>query len=358
MAPVAKSLSTSLALRPVLVSTGQHTELLSQAFAAFDLVPDVELSVMTAGQSPSKTAARILDRMSPVLEQNDPVAVLVQGDTTTALAAGLAAYYHQIPLGHVEAGLRTFDLEHPFPEEGHRQLIDRVCRWCFAPTPAAKANLLRENIPTERISVTGNTGIDAMLDLLDRLPQDPPSEPFVLVTLHRRESFGNPLEAIVGGLIDFLDATPGAKAVWPTHPNPGVASAIARSSGSNRLSLRPPQDYPAFVKLLSSCRLVLTDSGGVQEEAPSLGKRVLVARETTERPEAVETGQNRLIGRDRSRVAAELSRAWAEPPYSGPVPVTNPYGDGRAAERIVSILHAELPRSVFDGSTHGVRVGP
>jgi UDP-N-acetylglucosamine 2-epimerase (non-hydrolysing) len=284
-------------------------------------------------------AAKVLDELSPVLASDSPAAVLVQGDTTTALAGALAAYYHQIPVGHVEAGLRTHDLDHPFPEEGNRQLVDRLCRWCFAPTSEAQENLLRENIPGGRIQVTGNTGIDALFDVLRRTPLPTATDPYVLVTLHRRESFGPPMRDIVGGLTDFLSTTPSARVVWPVHPNPALAELLgATSHVSDRLTLLPPRDYSGFVGLMAGCRLILTDSGGVQEEAPSLGKRVLVARETTERPEAVASGQNRLIGRTRGRVTEELKRAWSEPAYDGPIPAPNPFGDGRAAGRIVSTL--------------------
>ena len=272
-----------------------------------------------------------------MLAEVKPAAVLVQGDTTTALAAGLAAFYAGVPVGHVEAGLRTHNLANPFPEEANRQLLSRLARWHFAPTDAAAAHLRAEGV-TAGVSVVGNTGVDALLDVVGRAE---PQRCGVLVTLHRRESFGDPLRQVLGGLVDFLDATPDASAVWTVHPNPAVGAAAA-AFAHPRLSLIPPQGYAEFARLMAGCRLVLTDSGGVQEEAPSLGKRVLVARDTTERPEAVDAGLNRLVGRDRRRVAEELARAWAEPPYSGPLPAPNPYGDGKAAGRIAETLRADL----------------
>ncbi len=343
MAPVYRALVENPLFAPVLVSTGQHTDLLRTALEAFGLEPDHELKVMTAAQSLAATTARILDRFAPLLSELKPAAVLVQGDTTTALAAGLAAFYGRVPVGHIEAGLRTYDFDNPFPEEANRQLVDRVSRWCFAPTAESRDHLLAERIPTERVHITGNTGIDSLLWTLDRAKPEPAANPFVLVTLHRRESFGDPLRDVLSGMLDFLTATPEARVAWPVHPNPAVATTARTILGDHpRVTTLPPQEYQTFAGLMATCRLILTDSGGIQEEAPSLGKRVLIARETTERPEAVHTGQNRLIGRSRVRVAAELKRAWAEPPYAGPLPAPNPYGDGQASRRLVEVLAADL----------------
>jgi UDP-N-acetylglucosamine 2-epimerase (non-hydrolysing) len=352
MAPVYRALDGHTRLRPVLVSTGQHADLLDSAFSAFGLTPRADLAVMTPGQSLAETASRILGRLPAVLRAEAPAAVLVQGDTTTAFAAGLAAYYERIPVGHIEAGLRTGDLDNPFPEEANRQLVDRLCRWCFAPTEASRDALLLERIPAERVSVTGNTGIDALLQTLADLPPRPPSDPFVLMTLHRRESFGEPLADILDGLTAFLDAEPTARVVWPVHPNPDVGKvADAKVGGHPRVTRIPPQGYREFAALMADCKLMLTDSGGVQEEAPSLGKRVLIARDTTERPEAVTTGQNRLVGRTRLRIHEELLRAWSEPSFGGPIPVANPYGDGRAGERLVAILDRDLAGGPTESTT-------
>jgi UDP-N-acetylglucosamine 2-epimerase (non-hydrolysing) len=355
MAPVVAALAAADRLRPVLLSTGQQADLLTTALADFRLTPDHALGVMTAGQTPAAVAARVLDRLPAVLEQEKPTAVLVQGDTTTALAVGLGAFYAGVPVGHVEAGLRTHDLANPFPEEANRQVLARLARWHFAPTAAAAANLRREGVPDDRTHVTGNTGIDALMGVLrkdegagrrqeegsDRTSSLllPPSS-FVLLTLHRRESFGEPLRQVLAGLLDFLEGEPAATAVWPVHPNPAVQE-LAAAFAHPRLTRVPPQDYPAFARLLAGCRAVLTDSGGVQEEAPSLGKRVLVARDTTERPEAVLGGRNVLVGRDRRKVFEGLQAAWAEPPYVGPLPAPNPFGDGNAAGRVVAVLREQ-----------------
>ena len=340
MAPVYRALQAAGA-EPVLISTGQHRELLETAFGPLELTPDHELSVMTAGQSLNQIASRVLERLPPLLEQLRPAALLVQGDTTTTLASALCAYHLDIPVGHVEAGLRTFDHRNPFPEEANRQLVDRICRWCFAPTEAARQNLLAEKIDPETIHVTGNTAVDSLLWMLEK--SGGPEESGLLVTLHRRESFGEPMRALIGAVRDFLESTPEATALWPVHPNPNVGKVAEELlAGVERVRLVPPMGYAELVRSLAGCRIVLTDSGGIQEEGPSLGKTVLVARETTERPEALAGGRNRLVGRDRERVARALAEAWREEPYSGPLPAPNPYGDGKAGERIAEILRAEL----------------
>jgi UDP-N-acetylglucosamine 2-epimerase (non-hydrolysing) len=281
--------------------------------------------------------------LPPLLDRIRPEVLVVQGDTTTAFAAALAAYHQRIPVGHVEAGLRTYDHAHPFPEEANRQMIDRLCTWCFAPTALSRDNLLAERIPKERVLVTGNTAVDALLWAVARSQTRCP-EGTVLITLHRRESFGEPLRDIALGVRDFLEATPGARALWPVHPNPNVGAVLDEVlAGCPRLERTSPMEYVAFTGVLASCRLVLTDSGGLQEEAPSLGKTVLVARETTERPEALATGQNRLAGRTRQGIRDALAASWKEPPYAGPLPAPNPYGDGRAAERIAAALRGATP---------------
>jgi UDP-N-acetylglucosamine 2-epimerase (non-hydrolysing) len=338
MAPVFRALQRT-GLAPALISTGQHRELLETALAPLGLVPDHELAVMTEDQTLNGIAARVLERLPPLLERVRPEALLVQGDTTTSLAAALCAYNLRIPVGHVEAGLRTYDHRHPFPEEANRQLADRLCRWCFAPTEGARRNLLSERIDPAAIHVTGNTAVDSLLWMLEKEGEVKPGEPYLLVTLHRRESFGEPLRALAGAVRDFLARTPDARALWPVHPNPNVAGVAAELlAGEERARLVPPMGYAEFARALAGCRIVLTDSGGIQEEAPSLGKITLVARETTERPEALAGGRNRLAGRDRARVAEALAEAWREEPYHGPLPAPNPYGDGRAGERIAAIL--------------------
>lgn len=342
MAPVVRALRASGDYQPILISTGQHRELLESALRPLELTPDHDLEVMLPRQTPSGVTALVLERLPPLLDRLCPDVLLVQGDTTTAFAAALAAYYQHVPVGHVEAGLRTYDHEHPFPEEANRQLVDRLCTWCFAPTTLARDNLLSERIAPERVLVTGNTAVDALLWAVERAAQGSDARcpaDTVLITLHRRESFGEPLREIALGLRDFLEGTPEARALWPLHPNPGVARVFDELLGDcPRLTRAAPMDYVPFTGVLASCRFVLTDSGGLQEEAPSLGKIVLIARETTERPEALAGGRSRLAGRTRAGVRDALAAAWREPPYAGPLPAPNPYGDGRAAERIVEAL--------------------
>ncbi len=345
MAPVYRALAAAR-LGPELISTGQHLDLLRSALVPLELVPTHELALMTPNQTPNGIASRILDRMPALLAEMKPAALLVQGDTTTALATALAAYHLGIPVGHVEAGLRTYDHLNPFPEEANRQLIARIARWSFAPTELAKQNLLAENIVASRIHVTGNTAVDSLLWMLERRRAAAAIEshaPYLLLTLHRRESFGEPLRDMLGAVADFLVAEPAAEVVWPVHPNPHVRTIASELFEHHpRVHLIAPLDYDVFASTLAGARTVLSDSGGVQEEGPSLGKRVLIARETTERPEAVESGHNRLVGRDRAHILAALLDAWQEPPYNGPLPQPNPYGDGNAATRIAAILAAEL----------------
>ena len=338
MAPVVRAFQASGDYQPILVSTGQHRELLESALRPLELAPDHDLEVMVPHQTPSGVTALVLERLPRLLDEIRPDVLLVQGDTTTAFAAALAAYYQRIPVGHVEAGLRTYDHEHPFPEEANRQLVDRLATWCFAPTTLSRDNLLAERIAPERVLVTGNTAVDALLWALSKSTARCPADT-ILITLHRRESFGEPLREIALALRDFLEATPAARALWPLHPNPNVARVFDELLGDcPRLTRVPPMEYVDFTGVLGSCRFVLTDSGGLQEEAPSLGKIVLIARETTERPEALAFGRSRLAGRTRKGVAEALAAAWREPPYAGPLPAENPYGDGRAAERIVEAV--------------------
>jgi UDP-N-acetylglucosamine 2-epimerase (non-hydrolysing) len=325
----------------VLVSTGQQRELLADALASFNLEADADLNVMSAAQSPLQVAARIFADAPRVFADLKVDAVLVQGDTTTAFAAAYAAYVLKLPVGHVEAGLRTYDHENPFPEEGNRQLIARLARWSFAPTTLAAAQLLREGVPEDSVVVTGNTAIDAVMGVIgESVAQD---AGYLLVTLHRRESFGEPLLALCGAVADFLAAQPSATVVWPVHPNPAVRGVVESHFATEpRVRLCEPLAYRPFVAAMAVARVILSDSGGVQEEAPSLGKRVLVAREHTERPEALESRQNVLVGRDRAKVFGAILEAWDEQPYAGRLPAPSPFGDGRAAARIVERLERDL----------------
>lgn len=336
MAPVHRALAGSRELAPVLVTTGQHRELLTDTLRALELRADHELDLMLPEQTPNEVSARLFEHLPELLTRLAPSAVSVQGDTTSALATALVAYNLRIPVAHVEAGLRTYDHENPFPEEANRQLIDRVATWCFAPTDAAVENLVAERIPRERVHLTGNTGIDSLLWAFER-SSFRLTAPTVLLTLHRRESFGAALDEILLGLRDFLEATPDARALWPVHPNPRVVAAAERIfAESPRLERVEPMSYVDFVGALASCRLVLSDSGGIQEEAPTFGKAVLVAREKTERPEAA---SNRVVGRTRGGIVAALAQAWAEPAYQ---PAQNPYGTGDAGRRIVELMERSV----------------
>jgi len=342
MAPVHRAL-VQAGFDSKLVSTGQHLELLASALRPLELEPDRELAIMTPDQTPNAVASRILDRMPAVLADLQPAAVLVQGDTTSAMATALTAYHLRIPVGHVEAGLRTYDDDNPFPEEANRQLIARVARWSFAPTELARRQLLTEHVDPGRVFVTGNTAVDSLLWMIARRPAAPARKPYLLLTLHRRESFGDPLRGILGAVADLLAQVPEAEVLWPVHPNPHVMSLATECLGDHpRVALCPPLSYDAFATALADARAVLSDSGGVQEEAPSLGKKVLIARDTTERPEAIASGHNRLVGRDRARIREALLAAWQAPPYTGPLPAANPYGDGHAGARIAAILADEL----------------
>ena len=344
MAPVHRALDQSKSLRPTLISSGQHRELLEGTLASLELRPEHDLAIMEPGQTPNDVALRVFERMPELLSRIAPRAVVVQGDTTTVLAVSLVAYNLNIPVAHVEAGLRTYDHQNPFPEEANRQVVDRLATWCFAPTQAAAGNLAAERIARDRVHITGNTIVDSLHWALPRSTYRCPS-PTVVLTLHRRESFGSALDDILSGVRDFVDETPDATVLWPVHPNPSVLAAAERVlSDHPRVKRVEPLSYVELVGAMSSCRLILTDSGGIQEEAPSLGKTVLVAREKTERLEALDHGRSRLAGRSRLGIREALAEAWAEPDYTGPVPAPNPYGDGHAGERIVSILEETLGR--------------
>jgi UDP-N-acetylglucosamine 2-epimerase (non-hydrolysing) len=329
--------------------TAQHRSMLDQVLQVFDVVPDFDLNLMRPGQSLAQLSAGILEALENVLFSERPNVVLVQGDTTTA-------FYQHIPVGHVEAGLRTGDLQQPFPEELNRVLTTRVSTLHFAPTSGAAANLRREGVSEDRISVTGNTGIDAVLQVRDKFearqlpaamwPDLDPSKRLLLVTAHRRENFGAPLEAICGALLR-LAARPDVQIVYPVHYNPNVAGPVKRLLGAERnIILYEPLDYVPFVDLMRRAYLVITDSGGIQEEGPSLGKPVLVMREKTERPEAVEAGTVKLVGTDPDRIVREteflLDDRNERERMCG---IHNPYGDGHASERIAeAILKAFGPR--------------
>jgi UDP-N-acetylglucosamine 2-epimerase len=351
MAPVVLELRRRDGCEACLVSTGQHRDLSAQALGIFGLRPDHDLRVMRRRQELPGLTSVLIEALSRLIRASRPDAVLVQGDTTTVLAAALAAFYERVPLAHVEAGLRSRDYLAPWPEEMNRRLTDAIAQWCFAPTDQARRNLVAEGIAEDRIHVTGNTVIDALLWIRERLRDRPPELPrglealvrghrVVLVTGHRRESFGPVFEGLCRAMLriagDHLDVA----LVYPVHLNPNVQEPVRRLLGGHeRIRLVKPLSYDAFVWLMSRCFLVLTDSGGVQEEAPALGKPVVVMRNVSERPEGVAEGVATVAGTDADsiyRAVAGLLGSAEE--YSRRARVAYPYGDGRAAERIVGVL--------------------
>lgn len=344
MAPVVLRLrQPGSEMRVRLISTGQHRELLARALADFGLAADVDLDLMRPDQDLADLTARALTALARAIDIERPDLVLAQGDTTTVLAAALASYYRRIPFGHVEAGLRTGDPYAPFPEEKNRELAGHLAQLHFAPTPTARANLLREGIDPATIHVTGNSVVDALRMMAARdpaMPVEPATPKFALVTAHRRENFGEPLRQIGAAVLDLIDRDPTLSVVWPVHPNPAIGEGLrTQVGGRERIRLIQPVGYPEMVALMRDCSFILTDSGGIQEEAPSLGKPILVLRDTTERPEAVEAGVVKLVGPHREaivRAVIDLERM----PWAGGG--TNPYGDGYAAERIARILSSRF----------------
>ena len=339
---------------PRVCVTAQHRALLDQVLQAFGITPDHDLDLMLPGQTLFQSTSRILAGLEPVLDTEKPDMVIVQGDTTTTFCGALAAFYKGIPVGHVEAGLRTWDLRQPFPEEANRVLTSRLTELHFAPTEAAARNLRSEGVSPGKISVTGNTGIDAVLYVRDGLEngslraeqklQNEPSTKLLLVTAHRRESFGAGFESLCRGLLR-LAGRPDVQILYPVHPNPNVQDPVNRILAAHpRVTLVEPMSYVPFVDLMRRASIIITDSGGIQEEAPSLGKPVLVLREKTERPEAVLAGTVRLVGTDEDRIVEEATRLLDDPSAREAMSrVHNPYGDGRASHRIV-----RLTRSFFE----------
>ncbi|MFC7476519.1 non-hydrolyzing UDP-N-acetylglucosamine 2-epimerase [Dankookia sp. GCM10030260] len=351
MAPVVHALRRRRGLSVRLLLTGQHRGLLDQALAAFGLAGDVDLDLMRPNQSLSGLAAGILDGLDPLLARDPPAMVLAQGDTTTVMAAAIACFHRRVPFGHVEAGLRTGDLQNPFPEEFNRIVAGRAATLNFAPTEGARRALLREGVPPESVHVTGNTVIDALMDVARRAPALPAGLPrngrLVLMTMHRRESFGPPAEQVMAAVQRLCAAFPDLHILYPVHPNPNIRDlAHARLGGHPQVTLTEPLAYPELVAAIRHCTLVLTDSGGLQEEAPALGKPVLVLRETTERPEAVELGVAKLVGTDPDRILAEATALLTSPAaYAAMAKGVSPYGDGRAAERIAALVAAAVGKS-------------
>lgn len=353
MAPVVKALAAVPEIESLVCVTAQHRQMLDQVLDLFEIVPDVDLNLMKPNQSLAQISADILTGLDPVLTDLRPDWVLVQGDTTTVVMASLLAYFHRIHVGHVEAGLRTSDRWQPFPEEINRRVAGVIAELHFAPTEHSRQNLLKENVPPEAIVVTGNPAIDALQvitrrpappetrELLARLGVGPGGKQLVVVTAHRRENFGLPLENICQALRTLAEAYPNRlELVYPVHLNPNVQEPVYRLLGGvPNITLTPPQDYLPMVHLLKNATLVLTDSGGIQEEATSLGVPALVLREVTERPEGVEAGVLKLVGTDPNRIIGEARRLLEdEEAYRKMSTAANPFGDGRAAERIVAAL--------------------
>jgi len=331
--------------------TGQHREMLDQVLSVFEIMPDFDLNIMTQGQTLAQVTTRALSGLDPILASEQPDWVLAQGDTTTTFVAALAAFYHRAKFGHVEAGLRTGNKYDPFPEEMNRLLTTRLATLHFPPTPEAAANLRDDGVGEDRIVLTGNTVIDALLQVaaqpytpndavLREILDDP--RRMILVTTHRRENWGEPMARIGRAVLRLVDDFPDAVAVVPWHRNPVVRDALRPILGGHpRVRLIEPQDYVPFVKLEQKATIILTDSGGVQEEAPSLGKPVLVLRETTERPEGVAAGTAKLVGTDTELIVSEASRLLSDAAaYAAQSQATSPYGDGRAAQRIAEALES------------------
>jgi UDP-N-acetylglucosamine 2-epimerase (non-hydrolysing) len=354
MAPVIKGLEQHPEdFRSRVCATGQHREMLDQVIKLFEIKPDFDLNIMVSEQDLFDVTCNVLQRVKPVLEEERPDIVLVQGDTTTTLAAGLAAFYYNIPVGHVEAGLRTWKKHAPFPEEINRKLTSGIADLHFAPTEGAKQNLLKEGVPEEAIHVTGNTVIDALLGVVERIKQNPDieksmakqfpyldsSRKLILVTGHRRESFGHGFEKICLAL-KKLGEREDVQIIYPVHLNPNVQEQVNRIlRNCQQVNLIKPLDYLPFVYLMKRSHLIITDSGGIQEEAPSLGKPVLVMREATERPEAVDAGTVKLVGTDPDLIIQNAENFLNDQTaYEKMAYAHNPYGDGKAAERIINSI--------------------
>ncbi|WP_449545756.1 non-hydrolyzing UDP-N-acetylglucosamine 2-epimerase [Lelliottia amnigena] len=354
MAPLVHALANDPWFEAKVCVTAQHREMLDQVLNLFSIVPDYDLNIMKPGQGLTEITCRILEGLKPILESFKPNVVLVHGDTTTTIATSLAAFYQRIPVGHVEAGLRTGDLYSPWPEEANRTLTGHLAMYHFAPTENSRQNLLRENIADNKIFVTGNTVIDALIwvrdrvlasdtlraELSERYPFLSPDKKMILVTGHRRESFGRGFEQICHALAEIAAQNSDVQIVYPVHLNPNVSEPVNRILGHiDNIILIEPQDYLPFVWLMNHAWLILTDSGGIQEEAPSLGKPVLVMRETTERPEAVKAGTVRLVGTDMKRIVDEVTNLLHdEKEYQAMSHAHNPYGDGEACSRILHAL--------------------
>lgn len=347
MAPLVKELEKHPdVFESIVCVTAQHREMLDSVLHLFDIKPNYDLDIMKPNQNLWSITSDVLMKTKEVYEEVKPDIVLVHGDTTTSMAAGLSAFYAKIPVGHVEAGLRTFDKYNPFPEEINRVFVDSLCEYHFAPTDTSMQNLKDAQIPLTNAYKTGNTVIDALLYIVKNKEADisnlglDSSKRTVLVTAHRRENFGEPIKNICAAILKLVEKNPDIQVIYPVHPNPNIKNTVySLLDGKERIILTEPQDYAPFSTLMKHSCLIMTDSGGVQEEAPSLGKPVLVLRRTTERPEAVEYGTVKLVGTETDAIFEEANKLLNdENEYKKMAEAVNPYGDGQACERIVEIL--------------------
>jgi len=354
MAPVVAELAARDGFEPIVAVTAQHREMLDQVLQLFDITPDYDLDIMQAGQTLADITLRSLSGLMPLMDRTNPHAVLVQGDTTTTFAASLAAFYHKVPVGHVEAGLRTGDIYSPYPEEMNRRLTTRLTRWHFPPTATSAGHLLAEGVAASDVTITGNTVVDALLHVRDLpytfAPESVEAEAMmagkriVLVTAHRRESWGEPMANIFTAVRQIAEDFPDVHVFVATHRNPIVSETAHRILGGvEGVDLLGPLAYLPFVKLMAASTLILSDSGGIQEEAPTLGKPALVLREVTERPEAIEAGVVELVGTNIDRIVSRATRLLTDPvAYAEMAHHANPFGDGTASRQIVDVLEREL----------------
>jgi UDP-N-acetylglucosamine 2-epimerase (non-hydrolysing) len=358
MCPLVKELQAHSSFEVSVCVTAQHRDMLDQVLSVFDVIPDFDLDLMRHNQGLPELTSRIIEGMSELLSEHKPDMVLVHGDTTTTFAVSLACYYQQISVGHVEAGLRTSDVYSPWPEEGNRQLTKVLSSWHFAPTESAKENLLKENTSESKIVITGNTVIDALkwvveknlLDenFIEEMGQEFPfineNDKVLLVTGHRRENHGQGFEDICSAIYQLANENPTLKIAYPVHPNPNVSAPVIKAlSGLSNVYLIKPQEYRKFVYLMQKSYIILTDSGGIQEEAPSIGKPVLVMRETTERPEAVTSGTVRLVGSDKDVIVNAVNELLSsQEAYNAMSGSKNPYGDGTASKQIVDFISKQI----------------
>ena len=346
MAPLIRWLRHEPWCECIVLCTAQHRELLDQVLELFGIIPDADFGVMRPNQTLSGLTSRLIESFDEFLSRHRPDALLAQGDTTTAMTAALSSFYHRVPFGHVEAGLRTGNLYGPYPEEMNRLVAARIARWHFAPTEEAGRNLVREGIAPSAVRVTGNTVIDALLQVSEQCSDQPlaPGHRLVLVTAHRRENFGPPLDNICRAIRHLAERRPDVHFLYPMHPNPNVRRVVCDAlAGHPRIALVEPLEYRAFVAAMKQAHFILTDSGGVQEEAPALGKPVLVLRDETERPEAVAAGVVRLVGTGFENIVAEATRLLDDcDHYAAMARGVSPYGDGHASQRIAGLLKKDL----------------